>query len=195
MIYHIDRMTVMMFRIIDNPVAGYLLGSFLLAFICVVIGQTTYGLAWKWNRRWLQRDNDSMINMHNLSLRALSFKDKSAYKACNKEANDAFGKYFFAQIAMGLASLWPVPFALAWMDMRFGAVIFKTLVPLPGIGDTVGYTASFIPMYILTYILFSQVKHRLPFFGTLRRQMASDTAAAPAMMSLDDIYRRQPPAA
>jgi hypothetical protein len=187
MIHHIDALLIQLFRVSDIPIVGYLAGCFLLSIGCVVIGQLTYGLVWKCNRRWLRRDSHGMIDMHNLSLKALSFRDKSAYKACNKEANDAFGKYFFTQIAMGLASLWPVPFALAWMDMRFGSVDFPLPLALPGFGQAVGFTASFIPMFILTSILFSKAKHRLPFFAGLARQIEEEKAAAPSMMTLADI--------
>jgi hypothetical protein len=154
---------------------------------CLLIGQITQAVIWRWNRPWLNTDNQEMVRMHNLSLKALSVKDKAAYKASNKVANDAFGKFFFARMAMGMASLWPVPFALAWMDQRFGDVSFHML----GVGQ-VGYLATFIPVFILAAILFSKVKNRIPFFAAVARQMKADAEAMGRPMRLADLIRKNP---
>ena len=186
-LFYLDAFLIYFYRLASVPIVGFMIGTFVLAFLCVVVGQLTYAVVYRWNRRWLNVDSREMIKMHNLSLRALSVKDKPAYKACNKVANDAFGKHFFAQIAMGMASLWPAPFALAWMGTRFAEVDFLLPVHIPYIGGTVGYAATFIPTYVLAHILFSKIKYRLPFFKTMQAIMISDAKLAEPMMTLDDI--------
>lgn len=182
MIYYFDTFFIFFYRVFSTPIFGYLFGTFCLSIFCVLFGQITQNLLWRWNHQWIRRDNREMVRMHNLSLKALSFKDKAAYKACNKEANDAFGKFFFAQMAMGMSSLWPVPFALAWMDTRFTTVDFF----LPGIGP-VGYMASFVPIFILANIIFSKVKKRIPFFASMARRISKDTDGIGKMMTLGEL--------
>lgn len=183
MFQYMDAFLIMPYRIIGIPIFGYLLGTFLLGMLCVIVGQSTFLIAWKWNRKWLKKDGQEMVRMHNLSLRALLAKDKAAWKACNKNANDAFGKYFFAQMAMGMSSLWPAPFALGWMDTRFAGVDFLLPVHLPFMGNTVGYLFTFIPLYVLAYILFGNIKHRLPFFGGMTQRIKDDAESGEEMLS------------
>jgi hypothetical protein len=161
-----------------------------LCLICVVLGQLTLAAVFLWNRRRIDDDNREMVRMHNLSIEALRAKDKRAYKACNKEANEAFGKVFFTQIAMSLSSLWPVPFALAWMQTRFSTVAFTLPVRLPFIGYSVGYLFSAIPMYILVYVLFGKIKSKLPFFRGVARILATyDHTDGDEMIRLTELPR------
>jgi len=186
-LFYVDAFLIYFYRIASVPIVGFMIGTFVLAFLSVAIGQFTYAVVYRWNRKWLNVDSREMIKMHNLSIRALAAKDKPAYKACNKVANDAFGKHFFAQIAMGMASLWPAPFALAWMGTRFADVGFLLPVNIPYVGGTVGYAATFIPMYVLAHMLFGKVKYRLPFFKEMRAVMIADSKLSEPMMTLDDI--------
>jgi hypothetical protein len=130
-----------------------------------------------------------MVRMHNLSVFALLSKNKKAYTSCNKEANDAFGKVFFSQIALGISSLWPVPFALAWMQTRFLDVSFALPISMPVIGDSVGYPFTFILIYILTYIVFGKVKHKLPYFKNMSKMVESDTKDQ--LISIADVYGKK----
>ena len=77
--------------------------------------------------------------------------------------------FFFAQIALAAGALWPVPFALAWMHIRFSDVDFALPFHVPYVGDYVGYAFSFIPMYILVRILFVRLKPHLPYFSKISR--------------------------
>jgi hypothetical protein len=186
----IDRILIFFYRLFDNPFLGYLFGTAVLCLMCVVLGQLTLAAVFLWNRRRIDDDNREMVRMHNLSIRALRARDKRAYKACNKEANEAFGKVFFTQIAMSLSSLWPVPFALAWMQNRFSAVDFTLPVRLPFIGHSVGYLFSAIPIYILVYILFGKIKSKLPFFRNIARILAAyDHADGDEMIRLAELPR------
>lgn len=158
-----DAALIYWFRIPENPVAGYFLGVFFLCLVCVLIGQATVMISLHFNGKLLSGEMKEMVRLHNLSVRALFSRDKTSYKACNKEANDAFGKFFFANMAVGLTGLWPLPFALDWMQGRFAEVSFALPVSLPLFGDSVGYIATVLPAYILTYILFGKVRKRIPF--------------------------------
>ncbi len=187
---HADNFLIRFYRLADIPIIGYLAGNFCLALICVMAGQLTLYAVWKCNRKWLGKDSNEMVRMHNLSIRALAAKDKTAYKACNKEANEAFGKYFFAQMAMGMSSLWPVALGMGWLDTRFADVKFLLPFGLP----STGYIFTFIPAYILVHILFGRIKRRLPFFGHMEIQMKADAESREKMLTLGDISDVQEPA-
>ena len=189
---YIDSFLIWFYRIHETPIVGYFVGTSWLALLCVILGQITMYAALGFNKKRINQDSQEMIRMHNLSVYALLAKDKRAYKACNREANDAFGKYFFAQIALGISSLWPIPFALGWMQTRFMNVDFALPLRIPLIGDSVGYTFSFIPTYILIYILFGRLKHHLPFFRNMEKILFSKDEDAEEMMSLSDICRKPP---
>ena len=184
----IDRFLVFFYRLVDNPILGYYIGTGTLCLLCVIIGQLTLAASFLWNRRSIDHDNQEMVHMHNLSVKALLAKDKKTYKLCNKVANDAFGKVFFSQIAMSISSLWPVPFALAWMQTRFSEVAFELPVRLPLVGEKVGFLFTAIPIYILMYILFGKIKSKLPFFSSMARILAEyDKKDGDAMIRLSDL--------
>ena len=121
-----------------------------------------------------------MVAMHNLSVRALEEGDASGYKACNKVANEAFGRAFFMQIALAAATLWPVPWALHWMGKRFGSVEFPLPLSVPLIGDYVKYPFMFLLFYLLARIVFKNVRHKLPYFGRFHRNLLKEKEKIPA---------------
>ena len=180
MIDHIDAFLIYFFRLSDIPIVGYLVGTCCLCLFCVLIGRGTRALLSGWNRQWIGDHRREMVRMHNLSLKALASKDKPAYRACNKEANEAFGRFFFARMAMGMSALWPAPFALAWMDLRFARVPFA----LPGIDRPVGYLTTFILMFMLVHILFAVVRRRFP--GP-RAEAGKQEEPVETMMTLADL--------
>jgi hypothetical protein len=61
---------------------------------------------------------------------------------------------------VSMAKLWPVPFALAWMQYRF----LDVGLPIPGTHWSLGYIGIFIIIYGLAYFLTRQIVRRLPFF-------------------------------
>ncbi len=160
----LDAFLISTYRLFSNPVSGFFFGTFMLTLWCTLIGElTTLGVA-RINRKYIKKLEQESIRLHNLSVKAIIHKDKESYRACNKMANEAWGKYFFATIAQGSASIWPVPFALAWMNTRFGDIEFELAYPIPLLPEVVGYPAVFIPMYILVRICFAKLKPWLPFF-------------------------------
>ncbi|MFV9644845.1 MAG: hypothetical protein ACNYWU_03380 [Desulfobacterales bacterium] len=170
--FNIDAFLIFFYRVTENSVTGYFIGTWVLSLLCVIIGEFTISLAFRFNKEYIDHDNRKMVKMQNLSVQALMAKDKMSYKACNKEANEAFGKVFFKQIALAASSLWPIPFALGWMQTRFLDVEFLLPCRLPALGESVGYAFTFIPMYILARILFGNIKHKLPYFKKTQKILA-----------------------
>jgi len=181
-----DLILISPYRWSGNPVAGFFLGTLVLSLWCVLIGKVTGLVVWMINRSHMGSLERETVKMHNLSLKAILFRDKASYTACNKEANEAFGRYFFAQLAAGAATLWPVPFALAWMETRFNEVTFPLPHPLSLIRPGVGFLAVFLLWYVLLRIL---LKHLSPGF----HPVGTETAREPRerMMTLADLSRNK----
>jgi hypothetical protein len=180
---NVDAVLIFFFRLSDTPIVGYLVGSAFLAGVCVLCGQATIFTAFSVNKNLIRGQNQEMVRMQNLSVYALLAKNKKAFKACNRQANDAFGKVFFSQIALSASTLWPIPFGLAWMQTRFTDVQFQ----LPFTDYSVGYAFTFIPMYILVYILFGKIKRRLPGFSAIEKKIDAVVADTEEMVSFADL--------
>ncbi len=188
----LDAFLIYFFRLADNPMLGYLSGIAVLALGCVILGELSMGVAYRWNHVFLARDSRSLVRLQNGSLRALQARDKEGYQALNREANDAFGKVFFTQVALAAASLWPLPFAMYWLDSRFGDVVFTLPAVLSPSGATVGYAFTFIPMYILMRIVFGRLKNHLPFFRGIRLLQRHAQPDGEQMLSLADVFPAPP---
>ena len=103
-------------------------------------------------------------------------------------ANEAFGKSFFMQVALSATFLWPIFFALGWMQHRFLEVEF----PLPFIGFSLGYIGVFLILYIAAYFVFKPVKRRMPYFRRIKELMDASGRSARNLKSFGDPL---PPAA
>ena len=184
----LDAFLMFFFRQADNPMMGYLAGIAVLSLGCVILGELSMGVAYRWNHAFIKRANRRLVHLQNGSLRALQARDKDGYRALNREANDAFGKVFFSQVALAAASLWPLPFAMQWLGARFGDVAFALPLALPKVGDAVGYAFTFIPMYILVRIVFGRLKGGLPFFRGIRSLQAGEAEDGERMLSFTDVF-------
>jgi len=181
MIYEfLDPWMIWAFRLSGNAYVGFALGLFWVCLAATVIGELCMAGVYFMNKKHFSTINRDMVDHHNLSVRALGVKDKTAWKACNSIANDAFGKNFFARIALFASSLWVVPFAIGWLYYRFGGVDFS--VPLIG---AVGPAFIFIPAYILIRLGFSQAKPWLPLFSTIRQKVEENEAGDEMMTFVD----------
>lgn len=168
-----DPFLIAPFRLPGHLVAGWWLGTFLLALWCTIVGEATLAVLYRLNHRQVHKVAAEMMQGHHNSWEALKAGDKLAFKGFNDMATEAFGKAFFLQIAMGSSSLWPAFFALAWLKKRF----YEVPIPLPPSDWSVSYAAGFIGLYILVRIGFSLLKKRLPFFRqtlALARRMAPE---------------------
>jgi hypothetical protein len=161
----LDPFLIWFYRLTGQAWVDFFLGTLVLAFLAVLIGEFTVFLVSLVVLRRLEHKAAEADKYQTLSMDALKAGDKSAYRAANKLANDAFGHSFFQQFTLGAAFLWPVFFALAWMQYRFLDLEF----PLPFRGWSLGYIGIFILLYIPALILFKRVKKYLPFFRSRRR--------------------------
>lgn len=163
-LWALDPLIIWAFRLFEHPWAGFFFGLFILNLGCVLLGDITSILARRLNRKVYGRYHDEMVRQHNLSIHALKSSNKEAYKATNKQAHEAFGKYFFSQAGAFTLSIWPVPFGLAWMDLRFGGVPLELPFSVPGLGDSVLYPFFFIPMYLAVRIAYGRLMRLFPFY-------------------------------
>nr|WP_321258659.1 hypothetical protein [uncultured Pseudodesulfovibrio sp.] len=187
MIYEfLDPWMIWAFRTSDNPYVGFAIGLLWVCILTTVIGELCMAGVYFLNKRHFAKINRDMVDHHNLSVRALGVKDKTAWKACNSIANDAFGKNFFSRMALFASSLWVVPFAIGWLFYRFGQVDF--VVPYIG---AVGPAFVFIPIYIVIRLLFSQAKPWLPFFRTIKQKVKENEATDDMMTFMDLVQDKE----
>ena len=164
-----DAWLMPLYRWPETPILGFLLGTAALAALCVIVGDATFNIAVMVNRRRLREVSAEVVRLNNLSIEALQAGAGDAYRGSNSQANEAFGKLFFLQAALSMAALWPLPFALAWMQPRFLEVEFPLFLA-PSI--QLGYIGPFLLLYILLRVLFGRVKGRLPFFRRSKEAFA-----------------------
>jgi hypothetical protein len=168
--YHIDGFLIFFYRLTGYAFVDYIIGTICLAFICVVIGEISVSLALKFNRRYFEEMKAEMQTKERLSMHAYKAGDMAGYKALNKAATDVWGKRFFTMVGYSAGILWPIPFALGWMQSRFSEVEFDIVFPLTLIfGKSVGYIFTFIPIYILCRIVFKYMRPHLPYFRGVQK--------------------------
>jgi hypothetical protein len=156
----LDPVLIYLYRLTGYPLVDYYVGTFLLAFLTVLVGEFTISIVFKVNKAHLDRLNARAEKMGRLSEEALRLGDEKSYKAVNKEGNDAFGHLFFNKFGLSAACLWPIFFALAWMQERFADID----LPLPWVGWKINYVFFFLLCYVLARILFGRIKRKLPYF-------------------------------
>jgi len=157
----LDPYLIWFYRLPGNAYAGFFLGTFFLSLICLVLGDITFSLAARLQGKHLDNIATEATRYQDISIDAAKAGDKASFHAANTIANEAFGKSFFSLIALSMARLWPLPFALAWMQYRFLGVDF----PIPGTTWSLGFIGMFIIIYLATYFLVNRVKRR---FTSLR---------------------------
>lgn len=176
----LDAFLIAPFRWVPDPIAGLWLG---VAFVCVysvLLGESASALLFWTHRGYYERLQDEVVKAHNLSVAALRAGNKEAYTAVNTQAHEHFGRAFFAQAAVGMASLWPVPFALAWLSLRFEGIAVHRI---PFTERTVNYVFVFLLLYIPLRIGFSRLKKFLPGFKQVEESRRRARKARGAMRS------------
>lgn len=166
----LDPWLILPFRWLDAPMPAFLLGIFVLSLVCVFLGDIVSLGVLRLNRKVFGGYIKDMVHHHELSITAAKTGSKENFKAVNRQAHDAFGKYFFSQAAVFTSSIWPVPFALAWMDIRFQGVLIK----LPVVDSEVNYVFFFLPLYILARFLYSRTIGRIPWYLRVRAAATLD---------------------
>ena len=160
----LDPLLIAPFRWSGNAYIGLVIGTAVLCVLCVLVGELTGAALFYLNRGYHIRLRKKMVDAHNSSVNAIHAGDREAYLSINRLAHDNFGKYFFAQAALGTATLWPLPFALGWMSYRFEGV---GLFPLPFTDREAGYVFVCLLFYIVMRIGFSRIKRHLPLFSSI----------------------------
>ena len=179
----LDPYLIWFYRITGHAWIDFIIGTFTLALMAVIIGEFTISLAYLAARRRIERVTDEAIKYQNLSMEALTAGDKGAYQAANRLANDAFGHSFFMQIALSAAFLWPICFALAWMSYRFAELEF----PLPFLAFSLGYIGVFLILFIAAYFVFKPVKYRIPYFRRIKEMLDASSLTARNLKSFGDL--------
>lgn len=190
----LDMLLISPFRWPASPYVGIWLGSAFIAIYCTLLGELFSAGLFLLHHRYYSSMQDKMVHYHNISVQALHAGDKQAYLAANKLAQEDFGKSFFAQATIGFASLWPLPFALGWMAIRFEGIPLYT-VPFTDL--QAGYVFILLSLYIAIRILFSRYgKKHLALFRRVARikeeaRQARGTARSFFNPDPDDFARRQ----
>ena len=165
----VDSFLISFYRLTGNALVDYCIGTLLVAFLAVLLGEITSSICFFANRAGIDEVTNELVRANNLSISALKSGNKAGYTACNKLANEMFGKQFFLMLAMSASSLWPAFFALAWLQTRFSDISFSLPFTLPIFGDTVGYSFTFIVCYIPVRIVFGKLKYLLPYFCRIKK--------------------------
>jgi hypothetical protein len=148
LIHALDPVLIAPYRWFQDPVIGWLIGTFVLALWASMLGLLTLSLAYRVNRVYVKKELTKTGYYHEQSLKAKAAGDEEAYKKINSLANEEFSRSFFLLMAMGMASLWPAFFAAAWLHERFGDMTFFALPAWAG-----GYHLNFIGPFVGLYIL------------------------------------------
>ncbi len=152
----LDALLIAPFRWPNVAEWGLWLGCAVLAFYCIGIGKIIYIGLQKLHNTYYTSMQDDMQHYHGISMKALHLGNKEAYFAANKIAHEKFGKHFFARASISMASLVPVPFALAWLSLRFEGI---TLYTLPHTEINMGYVFVFLTCYITLRITWAKFFH------------------------------------
>jgi hypothetical protein len=184
----LDPYLIRLYRLTGYAPADFIIGTFVLALMAVIIGECTISFAYLFARKRIERVTDEAVKYQNLSIDALTSGDKEAYRAANQLANDAFGHSFFMQIALSAAFLWPICFALAWMSYRFADLEF----PAPYLHFSLGYIAAFLFLFVGAYFVFKPVKYRIPYFRRIKKMLDASSHAAKEMKSFGDLLAPAP---
>ncbi len=148
----------------------YMASCFLAAFFSVIVGEITISLAYRINRRYLRSLHHEVQEYQELSEQASAMADPETYRMINREGNDAFGRLFFQKIALSAASLWPIFFALQWLQDRYGS----QPVLIPGTSWEANYVVSFLICYVVARILFGRLKKKIPCFRRVQEMLQED---------------------
>ncbi len=118
-----------------------------------------------------------MDRNHDLSEQALKMGDKESYKAVNRQALDAFGYSFSLGAAIFCVSIWPMPFMLAWLHLRFADAPLELPLDLPLLGSSIHYFPSFLLLYIAVRIIYSRVMALFPWYTEMKARLVGQSIA------------------
>jgi len=149
----VDPYLIMFYRLTGHAGVDFCIGTLVLAVIALLIGEATVYTAFWFTRKRLDEKTAEANKYKDLSIEALKAGNKEAYQAADRLAKDAFGHSFFQQVALSSAFLWPIFFALAWMQYRF----FELEFPIPGTTRSLGFIGAFIIIYLAAYLAWKRL--------------------------------------
>jgi hypothetical protein len=152
------------------PFLEYIVSCFLVASVALVLGEITISLAYRINRGYLRKLNQEVREYQRLSEEASVVADSETYRIINREGNEAFGRLFFYKIALSAASLWPIFFALQWLQDRYGSR--EPLIP--GTSLEANYFVCFLICYIGARVLLGKLKNKIPYFRQVKEMLDED---------------------
>lgn len=179
----VDPYIIWFYRLTGYAFADFLLGTFVLAWIALLIGELTISVVFLIAKKRIDASTHEAQHYQDLSAEALSSGNKEAYRAANKLANDAFGRSFFLQTALSAAFLWPVFVALAWMNLRFAELEFSLMFT----DYALGCIGVFIVLYAAAYLIFKKIKYKLPYFRWMKTILDSYEGGPGETKSLADV--------
>ncbi len=172
----LDPWLIAPFRWLPSATAGYLLGVVVLALYCIIVGDLSATLVTYFNTKYIKKIQAKMDHHHHLSEQALMQGDKESYKAVNSQALDAFGHSFSLGAAIFCVSIWPMPFALAWLNIRFADAPLELPFNLPFLGNTIEYFPSFLLLYIATRMTYSWIVRKMSWYSGLKARLSGQAA-------------------
>lgn len=172
----LDPWLIAPYRLPGSAVAGFWLGTAVLCLYCVLLGDAAHLGVLALNRRHVARFRAEMERQNELAETALKMGDKASYKAVNRQALDAFGHSFSLGAAMFASSLLPLPFALAWMHLRFAAAAPELPFALPLVGRQPTYLFYSVLLYILVRVVYGKAMLRLSPYRRLRAALHGSAA-------------------
>lgn len=175
----IDPWLIAPYRWPATALVGYLAGTVLLIAQCLVLGDLGATGVTYMNRRHLRRLQKEMDKNTELSEEALRRGDKASYKAINSQALDAFGHSFSLGAAIFSVSIWPLPFALAWMQLRFADAPLEIPYNLPLLGREIPYLSSFILLYISCRLVYGAIMKRFAWYRQMKSRLVKNEPDLP----------------
>ena len=157
----LDPWLIAPYRWLPQPEIAFMLGTGLIALQTVLLGLASLRFGKMLHAKRLAKWHDKMQHYHTLSEQALATGDKELFKAINRQAHDAFGHHFSLGGALFVVSLWPVPFAMAWLSLRFAQSSPELPFALPLLGQQPGLMFWFLLCYIPLRMLVGTVFNRL----------------------------------
>lgn len=170
MAHVLDPWLAPLFSLTASATANGAIGTVLLAFLVVLVGEGTLRIVARVNGGHLARLEAELQKYQELSREAASRGDAASYKALNRQANSAFGHVFFNKFGLSAAALWPCFFALDWLQSRFS----PGGVPIPGRPEGLNYVLVFLIAYLLARVLAGRLRRVTPrLIARLRAARAS----------------------
>ncbi len=171
-VQHLDPYLIFWYRLTGVAVVDFLLGTVVLVLLCLLAGKLSSLAVLRLLQPRLAQYGAEAAEYQELAMAALKAGDKEAYRAANKLANEAFGHTFFQQMVLSAAYLWPIFFALAWMQYRF----LELELPIPGTPWSLGFIGIFLLLYLGTLFVvkgLGRLTRRL--LQSVRGQVPSET--------------------